>query len=128
MGAVKRTKQDVVFSNYIRERDKWCCQRCGKAYNKHDSNARRALHCSHFHGRGKWSVRFDPDNATALCYGCHRIMGSQPMEHLQFFKKRLGKNKFLELQERANKPSKKRNFLNDHFLNELNLMLEEISE
>jgi hypothetical protein len=23
--------------------------------------------------RGHWSVRFDPCNAVALCYGCHRI-------------------------------------------------------
>ena len=128
MGAVKRVKQDAVFSNYIRERDKWCCQRCGKAYNKHNSNARRALHCSHFHGRGKWSVRIDPENAVALCRGCHQIFTSYPDDHVSFFKKRLGIKKYRALRERKNTLINKREFLNNKFLNELNLMLEEVSE
>jgi hypothetical protein len=49
-----------------------------------------ALHCSHFKGRGKESTRFDPLNADALCYGCHRYFGSQPDEHLAWQVQRKG--------------------------------------
>ena len=124
---IKRWKQDVVFSNYIRERDDWTCQRCSKGFEATSPSSRRGLHCSHFHGRGKWSTRFDTDNCTSLCYGCHRYLGSHPIEHTEFILKRLGKEKFNTLKERANTLKKKRDFINPFFLNELNLMLEEIS-
>ena len=81
MGAVKITPADKAFSDYIRTRDKWTCQRCGKMYNPLVSTDRMALHCSHFKGRGKESTRFDPRNADALCYGCHRYFTAQPDEH-----------------------------------------------
>ena len=123
--AIKRWKEDVIFSNYIRERDGWTCQRCFTRYNKHMPTSRMGLHCSHFHGRGKYTTRFDPDNATSLCYGCHRYMGSQPIEHMEFQMKRLGQSKFEELTMRANKTGKKRDYIgNKHFRNELELMLE----
>ena len=130
MGAIKRTKHDVVFSNYIRERDNWTCQRptCGKVYSKYITNHRRALHCSHFHGRGNWAVRFDPDNAVALCYGCHRIMGANPEEHREFIKSRLGAKKFNALRLRKNEVVKKRLLQSKEFLKELQLMLEDVSE
>jgi len=38
--------------------------------------------------------------------------------------KRLGSEKFEELNKRANKIKKKRDFINSHFKNELTLMLE----
>jgi hypothetical protein len=60
------------------------------------------IHCSHFHGRGKWSVRFEPDNAMAACFGCHRILGSQPDEHRRLFEARLGQERYEVLLEKAN--------------------------
>ena len=33
MGGIKLWPQDKVFSEYIRTRDKWTCQRCKKYYN-----------------------------------------------------------------------------------------------
>ena len=35
----------------------------------------RGLECSHHHGRGNWSIRFEPQNAEALCTGCHFLEG-----------------------------------------------------
>jgi hypothetical protein len=86
------------------------------------------LHCSHFHGRGNWAVRFDPDNAVALCYGCHRIMGANPEEHREFIKSRLGAKKFNALRLRKNQVVKKRLLQSKEFLKELQLMLEDVSE
>jgi 5-methylcytosine-specific restriction endonuclease McrA len=81
MGAVKITPADKAFSDYIRTRDKWTCQRCGKVYDALVSTQRMALHCSHFKGRGKEATRFEPLNADALCYGCHRYFTAHPDEH-----------------------------------------------
>lgn len=71
MPAIKRTPADAAFSLCIRERSNWRCERCGK---QHDEKS-QGLHCSHHHGRGNWSVRFEPMNAEALCYGCHMLEG-----------------------------------------------------
>lgn len=90
MGKIKITPADKAFSDYIRTRDKWTCQRCGKVYNPLVSTDRMALHCSHFKGRGKEATRFDPLNADALCYGCHSYFGGQPDEHLAWQIQRKG--------------------------------------
>lgn len=82
MGKVKIRPSDRLFSEYIRTRDKWTCQRCGKVYNPLIPNDRMAIHCSHFQGRGKEATRFEPLNADALCYGCHQYFTSHPGEHL----------------------------------------------
>src|SRR3990167_10154752 len=95
---IKITKLDRLFSTYIRTRDKWTCQRCQTQYKP----PTMALHCSHFHGRGKKSVRFDPFNAAALCYGCHMRFTAHPVEHYEWFKKRIGERDFDLLNVRAN--------------------------
>lgn len=92
MGAVKITPADKAFSDYIRTRDQWTCQRCGKVYNPLVSTDRMALHCSHFQGRGKEATRFDPLNADAMCYGCHRYLGAHPAEHYAWHVQRKGQD------------------------------------
>lgn len=77
---------DKAFSLYIRTRDNWTCQRCGKRYPPPTS----ALHCSHFVGRAKENTRFEPLNATSLCYGCHQYFTSHPAEHYEFQVNRIG--------------------------------------
>lgn len=77
---VKIDAADRYFSLWIRQRDNWTCQRCGKKYTP----PTQALHCSHFKGRGKEATRFDPRNADALCYGCHSYFTSQPDEHYKW--------------------------------------------
>lgn len=80
MGKIKIRPSDKAFSLYIRTRDNWTCQRCYKQY----APPTQALHCSHFQGRGKEATRFDPENADALCYGCHQYFTSHPAEHYQW--------------------------------------------
>jgi len=87
MGRIKIDPADKVFSLYIRTRDNWSCKRCGKKYEP----PTKALHCSHFQGRGKEATRFEPLNADALCYGCHQYFTSQPAEHYEWQVRTKGK-------------------------------------
>ena len=83
------------------------CERC--LAQKHDIQkdngdtfpAWMQLQCSHFHGRGKQSVRYDEDNVAGLCYGCHQYFTSHPAEHYRWFRERLG-DRFDLLGIRAN--------------------------
>ena len=94
---------DTLFSQYKR---RWAikevhgCERCltWKADYK-------GLQCSHFFGRGRKSVRWDEDNAAALCMGCHAYFTAHPLEHVEWFKARLG-DKFDLLQARARTPAR----------------------
>lgn len=92
-----------MFSEYIRTRDNWTCQRCGAYYEP----PTRALHCSHFKGRGKEATRFDPDNADALCYGCHQYFTSQPDEHYAWQVKRKGQKTVDAITLRSNQYKKR---------------------
>jgi len=98
MGAIKITPADAAFSKCVRERAGWKCERCG---SQHDTSS-TGLHCSHFHGRSKWGVRFDPINGTALCHGCHRYLAAHPHMHEQYQIERLGEVAFAILNEMAN--------------------------
>jgi hypothetical protein len=72
MSGIKRTPADAAFSNCTRERSNWTCERCGAYFPE---GRRGGLDCSHHHGRGAWSIRFDPLNSESLCYGCHSHVG-----------------------------------------------------
>ena len=91
---------DRLFSELIRRRSKGFCQRCGRYYEWKD------LQCSHFIGRSKRSTRWDEENACALCFGCHQYFTSHPYEHTEWFKARLGEERFDLLQGRARNISK----------------------
>jgi len=69
---VKITPADKAFSKCIRIRANWTCERC---FNQFFPPATGGLDCSHHHSRGNWSIRLDPLNAEALCYGCHSHVG-----------------------------------------------------
>lgn len=71
MGGIKITPADSAFSKCVRARAGYKCQRCGAQHDK----TSRGLHCSHHHRRGHWGIRFHPDNAESLCYGCHSLTG-----------------------------------------------------
>ena len=98
MGAIKIKAADKWFSLCIRERANWTCERCG---TKCPDDRRMGLHCSHYHGRGKWATRFDPDNCRALCYGCHSYCGANPDIHRAEILAILGEGLFEVLQERS---------------------------
>jgi len=90
---IKIRKSDKIFSQYIRERDKWICQRCG--------SKSKSLQNSHFHGRRKESVRFDSANCCALCFSCHQYLDSNPLEHVKWKRAQLGEKRFKALNVRA---------------------------
>ena len=94
---IKITPADKWFSLCVRKRAAWCCERCGTGYGK----PCQALHCSHYHGRGKYATRFDPRNATSLCYGCHMRLTAHPMEHHEFFQQALDEYQRAALWERS---------------------------
>ena len=107
---MKRSKWDKVFSDAVRTRDKWSCQRCNKYY---PSGKRQGLHCSHFYGRAKYSTRFDFDNAEALCYGCHQYLRSHPEEHRKHKMIKIGKSTFQKLTLRSNNRASKKDLLSN---------------
>lgn len=96
---MKRDAEDRRFSKMIRERDRYTCQRCGNVYPP----TSRGLHSAHMFSRGKISTRFDPENACALDYGCHRWLDTHPALKEQFFRERLGDERFEALQVRSNR-------------------------
>jgi hypothetical protein len=60
--------------------------RCGK---QHATNS-MGLHCAHNFTRRAQITRFDPENALALCYGCHQFVDSHSAEKEALFRLRFG--------------------------------------
>lgn len=124
MFRTKLRKTDVAFSSYIRSRDDWRCLACG-IKSKDYSRNRQGLHCSHFWGRGRENVRFDPDNCVALCTYHHRLWGHGDghKEYEEFMINRLGWKVFDDLTLRAHF-TKKRDDVTDMII--INAMMEEL--
>ena len=121
--AIKRTKWDVVFSDYVRYRDKWTCQRCGVKYPPKS----RGLHCSHFYGRRSWATRIEPANAMALCHGCHQYVSSCPFDHVDLWEERFTPNETERIHElHRDFNIKKRDVATEENYQELKKMLEDI--
>jgi hypothetical protein len=86
---------DKWFSLYIRERDNWQCQRCGRKYDRDEPNQ---LQNSHFFGRVNWTTRFSDTNCISLCYGCHKYYDETNREEYRDFKiRQLGEKGFQKL-------------------------------
>ena len=100
---IKIDAADIKFSEYIRTRDNWRCQRCLKQYTPPTSS----LHCSHFQGRGKEATRFEPLNCDALCMGCHQYFTAYPAEHCLWQVKRKGQKVINKLILQSNTYCKK---------------------
>lgn len=96
---MKRSKEDILFSKLVRERAGWTCERCLKYYPE---GKRQGLHCSHIWGRARHSVRWEPLNALALCYGCHQHVTSHPEVHKILARDVLGEEKYEHLLKLAN--------------------------
>lgn len=97
---IKIDNLDKLFSRYIRLRSEGYDEYTGK-YAGYDK-----LQCCHFHSRSKKSVRLDPDNAIAATFGSHQYLDSHPMEKVEFWKQKLGEQKFDMLNSRARTPAK----------------------
>lgn len=68
---VKLRYTDRRYSDYIRIRDGWICQRCGRDF----SEKKGSLENSHYWGRWHENTRFDNENCIALCKYCHDLWG-----------------------------------------------------
>jgi len=98
---MKLDKADIVFSHYIRLRDKMC-MRCHSSVTFNDKGLPNSHQASHFFGRGKENTRYDSLNVDTLCMGCHRIWGSDNREEYRAFKiQQLGEEAFTLLCLRA---------------------------
>jgi len=100
--AIKIDKYDKTTADYVKARDNYTCQRCGRAY---PLGERFGLHCSHFIGRAAKSTRYDERNCDALCYGCHSYFETHKATQYRDWKeKRLGKKEFKDLVRTGNTP------------------------
>lgn len=98
---------DVVFSQWIRLRDKYCV-RCGSPVQINGKGLPVSHENSHYHGRGRENTRFDESNCDCLCSGCHQIWGSEDKEGYRYFKiKQLGQRGFDALLIASNTYKKK---------------------
>lgn len=94
---IRRDPADALFSLFIRWRDGWTCQKCGKKFEAGAQN----LHCSHFWGRGRENTRFDPENADAICSFDHEAFGKDPALYCEWKIQRIGEEAYNKLRIRA---------------------------
>jgi hypothetical protein len=120
---IKLRRTDKLFSQYIRRRDNFTCQRCHHIFPPDDA---QGLHNSHYWGRGHENTRMDSDNCIALCFGCHRIWAEEERaQYKAFMIERLGQIGYDLLEYRHNL-YKKRDDKADLII--LKYMLEELKE
>jgi hypothetical protein len=99
---IKILKEDKVFSQVVRLRDKRCV-RCGSPVRFNKKGLPVSHQCSHYWSRGNWNTRFDLANCDCLCFSCHRLWGGDYRdEYTAFKKKQLGIKKYRELEKRKN--------------------------
>jgi len=100
---IKLDKLDKVFSQLVRERAGWRCERCGSYFPE---GRRQGLHCSHIFGRVKKSTRWSELNCVAHCHGCHRYLTANPVEFTAWAEAHLGAENFAKLRVQANQPTR----------------------
>lgn len=83
---------DILWSKYIRERDK-ICRKCKKA---------PASQAAHIFGRGNLTTRWLPANGLGMCYYCHIIWAHrEPVEFTLWVKEQIGERNFNDLRIKA---------------------------
>lgn len=122
MKKIKVSRLDAAFSQLVRERAAWCCEKCGQHYTQ---DRRRGLECSHLFGRRHYSVRWHPLNAAAHCTGCHFDLGSNPIEFAEWIKDHLG-SQYQELIDLKNTPIRFREADKKEMLAHFNAELERL--
>ena len=102
------------MSNFIRERDGWTCQRCGKTIDPENSDDRKRYHNSHFWGRGAENTRFDPENCDGVCAGCHEYADThegRKLWYIPFKIEQLGQQAYDMLEFRKEQYKKRDDFM-----------------
>lgn len=87
---IKRNATDKYFSDIVRARSNYTCERCLRSFELQ----KEILDCSHFYSRKNRRVRWNFDNASSLCRGCHFFFGENPREHTEFMLEKLGQERF----------------------------------
>lgn len=89
--SILKKKLWKIFSQYIRERDKYICFTCGR----HATGS--GMHSGHFISKsvGGISLYFHEDNVHAQCYNCNINLSGNQWEYGQ----RLGEEKVVKLME-----------------------------
>lgn len=105
---IKINWADKLFSNYIREKAGWACEKCGKVCRVNGEWIAK-LEASHYHIRDHYATRYDEENVYALCFNCHHRMGeyknSEDGEYDLWVKEKLGEKEYKKLKIRANTTS-----------------------
>lgn len=72
-------KLDKIISAKIKERDNYTCQRCEKEV--------QGVNCQwcHIITRSNKRLRWDLNNSLVMCYYCHRLWHSSPIESTEWF-------------------------------------------
>jgi hypothetical protein len=93
---MRRTKEDRLWSELVRERDGWACQypTCGVIY---PPGRRGGLDAHHIFGRGRGPTKYILANGVALCFGHHMWAHNNPLEFADMMRDRLGVEEFEEL-------------------------------
>ena len=102
-GRIKVRKVDSLFSNYIRDKNNFTCERCGRRHEWGSSG----IQASHFIGRSNEAVRFDEENVRVFCAGCHNHFHKNPQQFVEWMKKKLGERGYKVLIVRANQTVKR---------------------
>lgn len=97
---ITRSKADALFSRYVRLRDNWTCQRCGKR----DEGGQE---CAHIYSRRHWATRHDPNNAVTLCTACHFYFGGNPLVFAKWCDEKFGEEEMDRLFKRSHSVGKK---------------------
>jgi hypothetical protein len=95
---IRISKEDKKFSEITRRKAKGYCEYCHKWFGW------KSLQTSHYKGRRNKSVRWFPDNVSAICFTCHNLLGENPDIHTRWFEKRLGPQRFALLLIKAATP------------------------
>jgi hypothetical protein len=97
--------EDKWFSLYIRARDNWTCQRCGRQYEPYteggDNSHLMGLHNAHCFGRGAHATRWDEENCLTLDYGCHSLIDSRHDLKEALWKEKIGEEAYSKLEARS---------------------------
>ncbi len=100
---MKRTAADHWFSLCTRERADWTCEMCGTVYaNGRATGKAQGLDCSHYIGRGNYSVRYSVINSFAHCVSCHYKFSGDASLQVQEYEKVFGAGAHKILMEMKN--------------------------
>lgn len=95
---VKRTVEDALFSDLVRERAGWRCEACQAYFGPGN---RQGLQCSHHISRRFNATRWAPLNAAAHCASCHRKFTDNPVLHGEWIVGHIGHQNYLNLRMAA---------------------------